>query len=350
MKHLLTSLFLIAICYSTIAQEKTYKLVCIGFYNLENLFDTIVDPDTSKILQDDFTPDGAHAYTAERYQQKLENLSLVISKMGTEMSPDGPAILGVSEIENRQVLEDLVKMPLIKDRNYKIAHYESPDRRGIDVGLLYQEKYFTLESTKSIKLHNPEDPDFRTRDQLLVSGELDGERMHFMVAHWPSRRGGQKRSAPKRVLAAQTGKAAIDSIKQAEPNAKVIYMGDLNDDPTNGSVKDVFNTKSKPEKVTKDAHFFNPMEPFFKKGIGTLAWRDSWNLFDQLICTKPLVTAEKDYSTYKFYKAVVYNEEFLKNKEGSYKGYPKRTYVGTTWQGGYSDHFPVYLYLIKENN
>ncbi len=346
------TILLLAITFGTSAQKsghqaKEYKLVCVGFYNLENLFDTIVDPDTNKILQDDFTPDGPHAFTAERYQKKLENLSMVISKLGTDKTPDGAAVLGVSEIENRAVLEDLVKMPAIKDRNYKIMHYESPDIRGIDVAILYQEKYFKPTSSRSVTLRMEDKPNFRTRNQMLVTGMLDGEEVHFMVAHWPSRRGG-KSSVPKRMAAAKLGKSVIDSVLASDPDAKIIYMGDLNDDPTSPSLKKGMLSEGSVEKLNKKEELFNPMEPLFKKGIGTLAWRDSWNLFDQLICTQSLVTRKKDYSDYKYFKAVVYNKEFLKNKEGSYKGYPKRTFAGTTWLGGYSDHFPVYLYLIKE--
>lgn len=353
MKYLLTVLTILAV-WSLSAQKNEeekgvqYKLVCIGFYNLENLFDTLVDPDTNKILQDDFTPKGAHAFTGERYIKKLENLSMVISKLGTEATPDGPAVLGVCEIENRQVLEDLVAMPAIKDRNYKIVHYESPDARGIDVGLLYQEKYFKLESSKSVPLKIEGIEDFRTRNQLLVSGEIEGEDFHFMVAHWPSRRGGEKRSRPRRVAAAKTGKAVIDSIRFADPNSKVIYMGDLNDDPTSVSVRTAMNATGNVPKLKTDDQLYNPMEPLFKKGIGTLAWRDSWNLFDQMICTQNLLSRDGTYDDYQIFKPVIFNKPFLKNKDGSFAGYPKRTYVGTTWQGGYSDHFPVCLYLIKE--
>ena len=322
--------------------------MCVGFYNLENLFDTIVDSDTFKILQEDFTPEGPKRFTAERYQHKLENLSKVIADMGGS-TPDGPAVLGVCEIENRQVLEDLVAMPAIADRNYQIVHYDSPDRRGIDVALLYQEKYFKVDTTFSFKLNDPENEKFYTRDQLLVSGELNGEKFHFMVAHWPSRRGGQKRSAPKRTLAAELGKKIMDSIQQEDPNAKFVYMGDLNDDPTSPSMKKVMGTVGNKEKV-EEGDYYNAMEQLFKKGIGTLAWRDNWNLFDQMVCSSTLVETESDFSSYKLYTTKIHNPDYLKNQEGSFKGYPKRTYVGTTWQGGYSDHFPVYLYLVKEKN
>lgn len=352
MKKILYPLILLAFHYYTVsAQEldnaKSYNVVCVGFYNLENLFDTIVDPDVNKILQDDFTPEGAHRFTSDRYHQKLENLSKVIAELGTATTPHGAAVIGVAEVENIHVLEDLVAMPALKDRNYKIVHYDSPDKRGIDVGFLYQERYFKLDTSMIFHTIDPENSDWYTRDQLVMSGKIDGEPFHFVVAHWPSRRGGQKRSEPKRMLAADLGKHIIDSIQGVDPSAKVIYMGDLNDDPTSNSLKKNLGTVGRIDKV-EAGNLYNPMEQFFKNGIGTLAWRDNWNLFDQLICTSNLIETGKDYSTYKFFKATVYNESYLKVTEGSYKGYPKRTYVGTTWQGGYSDHFPVFLYLIKE--
>ncbi len=350
-KVLLLTVLVAATGFSTRAQQlvegKKYKLISVGFYNLENLFDTIVDPDTNKILQDEFTPLGKNQFNSERYFQKLENLSKVLSEIGTETTPDGLAVIGVSEIENREVLEDLVAMPALRDRNYKIVHYHSPDRRGIDVGLLYQEKYFQPDTSFSYRLIDTTETDFYTRDQLLVSGKIEGEAFHFMVSHWPSRRGGQKRSEPKRILAAELGKHIMDSILREDPAAKIIYMGDLNDDPTNNSVKKVIGAKGKITKV-KAGEYFNPMEELFLKGIGTLAWRDNWNLFDQLICSSTLVETGSGFSSYKYYNAKVFNAEYLKQSTGSYKGYPFRTYVGGQWMGGYSDHFPVYLYLIKE--
>lgn len=352
MRTIFLTLILATFQYYTVfgqdaSKQKSFKVMCVGFYNLENLFDTIVDPDPNKILQEDFTPDGPKHFTAERYQEKLENLASVIADMGSDKTPDGPAVLGVAEIENRQVLEDLVAMPSIADRNYQIVQFDSPDRRGIDVAFLYQAKYFDFDTAQVFSVVDPADTNFKTRDQLLVSGTVDGEEFHFMVAHWPSRRGGQKRSEPKRMMAAEVGRKVVDSITAANPNAKVVYMGDLNDDPMSKSLKVTMGTKGKMNKI-KEGDLYNASETLFKEGIGTLAWRDNWNLFDQMICTDALITNNKDYSSYKLYRSVVFNKEYLKNQSGSFAGYPKRSYVGTTWQGGYSDHFPVYLLLIKE--
>lgn len=333
---------------SVVAQEtekKEYYVSGIGFYNLENLFDTILDLDPNKILQDDFTPEGPKAWTSERYHEKLNNLARVISELGTEISPDGVAILGVSEVENKEVLEDLVKEEKIKSRNYQIVHHESPDRRGIDVGFLYNPNYFKVESSQTYALKMPNDSNFFTRDQLVVNGYLNGEMIHVIVAHWPSRSGGEKRSAPKRNAAGELARTIIDSIQNVEPDAKILFMGDLNDDPINASVKKYLNTSAVKEETQKD-QLYNPWENFYKKGIGTLAYRDTWNLFDQIILSPGLI--DEDYSTFKFHSAKVYNKGYMKQSSGRYAGYPLRSYAGGAYTAGYSDHFPVYVFLIKE--
>lgn len=324
----------------TLDPDKKYKTVCIGFYNVENLFDTL---DAENVEDEEYTPDGPNSWGKERYEKKLNDLAKVIQDIGTEKTPHGPAILGLAEVENRRVLEDLVETEPIADRNYKIVHHDSPDERGIDVALLYRPDYFTLEAQNSYEVELPKDD--KTRDQLLVSGKLAGERIHFMVAHWPSRSGGQASSEPKRVAAAQVGRKVADSIQDAEENAKIVYMGDLNDDPINKSVREVMKAKGSPDKLSEEA-FFNPMRQFYEKGIGTLAWRDNWNLFDQVLISHPLT--QSDMGSFQFYEAGIYNPSYLQLEEGNFKGYPFRTFVGSSYQGGYSDHFPVYAYLIRE--
>ncbi len=344
-KWIVTILFigLVLISFNSFSQKEELKIGCIAFYNLENLFDTIIDPDTTKILQDDFTPFSAKRWDSEKYNKKLLNMSDVISQIGTEFVPTGPAVLGVSEIENRKVLEDLINTPKLKPLNYKIVHFDSPDRRGIDVGLIYQPKYFTVTNSKAIYVDVSETGGY-TRDILLVSGVFDGEVMHFMVNHWSSRRGGEERSAPRRIKAATTARHHIDSILKEDPNAKIILMGDLNDNPTDESVRKHLGTAGKLKKV-KNGKMFNPMEAYYKKGIGTGAYRDTWHLFDQLILTENLLG--DDYSSYKLHKALIYNKPFMINNSGRFEGYPFRGFVGDTFQGGYSDHLPVYLFLVK---
>ncbi len=325
-----------------IDKDTDYTPVCIGFYNVENLFDTV---DTENTEDTEYTPDGPNDWGTERYEEKLAHLAKVIGELGTEKTPHGAAILGLAEVENRKVLEDLVATPPLAERNYRIAHHNSPDERGIDVAFLYRPDYFDLEKKQSYEVELPEEGD-KTRDQLLISGELLGERFHFMVAHWPSRSGGQAQSEPSRVAAAKVGRSVIDSIQKAHSDSKIVYMGDLNDDPINKSVKKVLQAKGAPGSL-KEKELFNPMYQYYEKGIGTLAWKDNWNLFDQLLLSKSLI--KRDLSSFRYYKAEVHDPEYLKQQKGNFKGYPFRSYVGSTYQGGYSDHFPVYAFLIRES-
>lgn len=344
-----TTIFLFVTFFVTtlsFSQDKQYKVAAIGFYNLENLFDTINDPNK---WDDDFTPKGKNKYTPEVYFDKLDKLSFVVEKLGKDLTPDGVAILGVAEIENRSVLEDFVKHPNIADRKYEIVHYESPDFRGIDVAILYNPKYFKVEHTEPLLVtYEREDGSFyKTRDILYVSGLFDGEPMHVFVNHWPSRRGGAVASSPKRELASSVAKAKIDSITSLNPDAKIIVMGDFNDDPVNPSIRKVLGAQASQNRVKKGG-LFNPFFDFYKKGIGTLAYNDVWNLFDQIIVSSGMI--DKSIGGYQFYKARVFNESFLYQKTGRWKGYPFRSYSFSDYQGGYSDHFPAYIYLIKEIN
>jgi hypothetical protein len=322
-------------------EDIKYKVALVGFYNLENLFDTIND--VGFLVSEEYTPEGPNKWTSQRYHDKLKNMAYVISKIGTETSPDGVAILGVSELENRHVLEDLVKEPSIKDRNYQIVHYDSPDLRGVDVALLYQPKYFQVTNSRSLRLYMA-DTSFKTRDQLVVSGLLDGEMISVVVNHWPSRSGGERASRPKRNAAGDLSRHIVDSLLTINKNAKIFVMGDLNDDPINPSVKDHLRTKGKQADL-QAGDMFNPMLKMYKDGIGSLAYRDTWNLFDQIIISQGLLGEDK--STFKFLHARVFNKDFLKQQEGAYTGYPLRTFAGGVYMNGYSDHFPVYVTLIK---
>lgn len=341
---LFSLLFSLAFFTDVNAQAKKFKVHTIAFYNVENLFDTINDPN---INDAEYTPENG--WTHKNYRKKLQNLDRVMAEIGkSEQQTASPVILGVCEVENRAVLEDLIKMPLLSKQDYGIIHYDSPDGRGIDVALLYQKKHFVPTSTSSIPLRvrRNEDPSkwLRSRDQLLVTGYLDGEEMHFIVNHWPSRSGGEKRSSPYREAAGALNRRIIDSLQKINPEAKVITMGDLNDGPFNKSVKRELKTVGKKQDL-RPGMMYNPMEEMSKKGIGTLAYRDAWDLFDQMILTEPFV--RDDYSSFRFWRAGVYNKPFLTQTTGRYKGYPLRNSDGVP---GFSDHFPVYLYLIKEVN
>ncbi|HEY5687094.1 MAG TPA: endonuclease/exonuclease/phosphatase family protein [Yeosuana sp.] len=345
LKPLYIVLILCAIIQVNAQEKKTYKIHTVAFYNLENLFDTINDP----IKFDEASPMmELKTNRSAVYKKKVHNMASVIAQIGFDGTHNSPAVIGVSEIENREVLEDLVNDSSLISKDYGIIHYHSPDARGIDVALLYQKQLFTPISTSSHELKIFDDLSSKrvyTRDQLLVSGNLDGELIHFIVNHWPSRSGGEARSRPKRVAAAKLTKHLVDSLQIIDPYAKVFIMGDLNDDPTNASIKDVLKTQKDKEKVTFKG-IYNPYEAMFKNGIGTTAYRDAWSLFDQIMMTEPLL--EKDFSTYRFYKAGIFNENFLTQKSGRFKGYPFRSFGYSGFTDGYSDHFPVYVYLIRE--
>lgn len=347
LKHHFFILFLCLLSYANAQEKKTYKIHTVAFYNLENLFDTINDPtkfDEASPMMELKTNRSAI------YKKKVKNMARVIADIGSNVAHNSPAIIGVSEVENREVLEDVVNDSSLISKDYGIIHYQSPDARGIDVALLFQKKLFSPISTSSHELKIFDDLTNKrvyTRDQLLVSGNLDGELIHVIVNHWPSRSGGEARSRPKRVAAAKLCKHLVDSLQINDPYAKVFIMGDLNDDPTNASIKDALKAQKDRDKVEFKG-IYNPFEGFFKSGLGTTAYRDAWSLFDQIMITKPLL--DKDFSSYRFYKAGIFNENYLIQKTGQYKGYPYRSWGYGGFTDGFSDHFPVYVYLIKEIN
>tara|TARA_R110002049_G_scaffold105598_2_gene252450 strand:- start:374 stop:1444 length:1071 start_codon:yes stop_codon:yes gene_type:complete len=337
--------FLLCVFNSINAQEKKFKIHTIAFYNLENLFDTINDP--TKL--DEYSPMmELKTNRGDIYKKKVKNMARVISEIGLDVTNNTPALIGVAEIENKQVLNDLVNDSLLLTKNYGIVHFDSPDARGIDVALLYQKKIFIpLTSSKhELKIYDDAlGKRIYTRDQLLVSGNLDGELIHVIVNHWPSRRGGEERSRSKRVAAAKLSKHLVDSLQAINPYAKVFIMGDLNDNPTNKSVKNILNAKKDRKKVGLKG-IYNPYEPFYKNGAGTTAYRDSWSLFDQIMLTKPLL--EKDYASFRFYKAGIFSKNYLITNAGKYKGYPHRSWSNGGFDNGFSDHFPVYVFVVKE--
>lgn len=343
----LRKLFLVGCCLVALAsnaQDKKYKVAIIGFYNLENLYDTINDP---LVNDDEFTPDGQKNYTPKVYLDKLDKLSDVLSQIGTDYTADGAAILGVAEVENEQVLKDLAQTSKLKKRNWQTVHYHSPDERGVDVAMFYNPKYFkpTYSESLNVPLKNDDGSLRKTRDILYVKGLLDGEVVHVFVNHWPSRRGGEEASAPWRALAASVCKAKVDSITGDDLNAKVVVMGDLNDDPVSPSVTHVMAATGDLEKV-KAGGFFNPWVDLYKNGLGTLAYNDAWNLFDQILITNSWLDTKQQGFHYQ--KAMVFKRQFMMQQTGRYKGYAKRTYDFNIYIGGYSDHFPTYLLMLKE--
>ncbi|MEM7187628.1 MAG: endonuclease/exonuclease/phosphatase family protein, partial [Bacteroidota bacterium] len=259
-------LFILISLEADAQQTRQYKIVTIAFYNLENLFHPSNDPLT---YDDDRTPTGKDRWTMVDYQRKLTRMARVISQIGTSTVGTPPTVVGVCEIENKTVLQDLIAHEILEPYDYGIVHFDSPDRRGIDVALLYRKRLFTPISYQPypLKLHHKEPPYRRiyTRDQLLVSGVLDGEKMHFIVNHWPSRSGGELSSSYKRMKAALLNRSIIDSIFSEEPYAKVITMGDLNDDPLSDSVLQGLRTEVTGATLGLK-QLFNPFERLFRKG------------------------------------------------------------------------------------
>jgi hypothetical protein len=344
--RLLTTLICCCLLSLNLSAQNQYKVGVIGFYNLENLFDTI---NQAEVNDEDFTPDGANLYTGTVYIDKLGKLQDVLSELGTDASPDGASIIGVAEIENVTVLQDLVNMPKLKSRNLQIVHYDSPDKRGIDVAMLYNPRYFTVRYSEPlfVPLKNNDGSAYFTRDVLYVYGSYCGEPMHIFVNHWPSRRGGEEASAPNRALAASIAKHKIDSINKANPGAKIILMGDLNDDPVSPSLTKTLGTVGDKERV-KPGGLYNPWVGYYKEGIGTLAYNDAWNLFDQIVVSQPFL--DKTQKGFFFHKATIFKKEWMIQKQGRYKGYPMRTYDYSVYMGGYSDHFPTYITLLRPVN
>jgi hypothetical protein len=320
------------------AQDKKYAVYGVAFYNVENLFDTVDSEDTNDA---DFTPEGKYHWNEMKYQNKLTNVSDVLNQLGGKYCPAGPAVIGLSEVENRKVLEDLVSHGDFAKKNYQIVHQESPDFRGIDVALIYNPELFTLKSYRAVPFVIPNESKYKTRDQLLVSGEMGGEEVHIIVDHWPSRRA----KSIRREQAAEVTRGIVDSLLAVDAKAKIFVMGDLNDDPTNNSVKKVLKARRKKSDVKKD-EMYNPYWDFYAKGIGSLAYKGSWNLFDQIIMSKAVIGTDKSQLSY--WKAEIFNKDFLINQEGQFKGYPKRTHSKGIYLNGYSDHLPVITYLVKE--
>ena len=257
--------FLVAFCCITIAaiaQKQQYRPAIVGFYNLENLYDTINNP---MVNDEEFLPNSVRNYNTAIYMDKLSRLADVISQLGTEINPEGIAVLGVAEIENDTVLNDLVKQPAIANRNLRFVHYDSPDLRGVDVGLLYNPKYFSVLYSQPyfVQLPGGSKDAFTTRDILYVKGMLGPDTLHIFVNHWPSRSGGEARSRPARAAAAGVVKKRIDSLMAISPNTKVVLMGDLNDDPVSPSLTEVIQAKGRQEEI-KPGGMYNPWTDMYR--------------------------------------------------------------------------------------
>jgi hypothetical protein len=326
----------------TLPEAGNYQIRTLAFYNVENLFDTA---DDTLVADSERTPEGSYRWTGDRYNKKLRDISEIVSAIGRLEAKRSPDLIGLCEIENRGVLNDLLAQDALRHTNYGIIHYDSPDRRGIDVALLYNKEVFLPLESQSRRLLLSDPQGFRkyTRDQLVVYGYLDAEPIFLSVNHWPSRSGGQRKSETYRRQAAALQRSILDSILRLIPDARYISMGDFNDDPTDISIKYGMGTAPVSDSIASGT-FFNPMEALFANGNGSLAYRDQWNLFDQILLNGNWFENDKGF---RFWKARIYRPDKLVTKAGPYSGYPFRTYAGGQYTGGYSDHFPVYLLLIR---
>lgn len=313
-----------------------FSKAIVAFYNLENLFDAEDDPKTN---DKDFLPTGFRQWDETRYRTKLTNLASVISVIG---SADGPDVLGVIEMENRRVLEDLVAEPAIASRKYQIAHFDSPDPRGIDVGLLYKPEHFTLKSQRAVPLPLP-DTTMGTRDLLVVEGQLNGDPITFMVCHWPSRRSGLK-ALNRRMSVAKQTRRVIDEQLKANPQARILLMGDMNDAPTDSSVVHLLNASADLQKVAKN-QLYNAFYDLQVQGKGTMYYRNRPDVFDMMLLSAGLTTGPGLH--FKPYSAAIYSPERLTSPQTKFPGEPLGSFIGRKYLGGYSDHFPVYLTLTK---
>ena len=343
MKRFLLILSVMVLAATTVvAQDKPYM---VAFWNFENLFDIYDDPETH---DEEFTPEGVKKWNEVKYQKKLSNMERVIFDMAA-INKDYPVVIGLSEIENRSVLEDFVNQPKLKGAKYRICHFDSPDARGVDVAFLYRADVFKLEGSDNIKLNVPELPNFRTRDLVVMWGTIEGEPFYFLVSHWPSRLGGKEASQFKRDACAKQIREIKDSLLQANPATKVVVMGDFNDDATDASLVKIMGAKGKLKEL-QTGDFFNPYYQMLKAGLGTLAYQDSWNLFDNICVTENLVNGTygklRLIKGKKFY-GNIFTRPYMLQQEGQYKGYPLRTFVTNNFQNGFSDHFPVYIYIGK---
>lgn len=362
-------------------EPQKYSTYAIAFYNQENLFDTIDDP---LINDQDFLPHGAYRWDTEKYRAKIRNMSTVLSQIATDKGLKyGPAVIGLAEVENRQVCLDLVRSEALKDRGYRVLHFDSPDARGIDCALLYNPRLFHLEDSLYVQCITPAagsndwlgfsqddrthhitarplfgDKSHPTRGFLVGIGTMASERIAFIVCHWPSR--GAEGYVRER--AASQVKRLIEALQLEYPGIKIVTMGDLNDDPDNRSLSRAMACRYKPSEVRSEADIFNPWLYMLRTvGQGTLMYQGKWNLFDQILVTGNMVDRKMSFGKRRprpaslnltggltYYYNEVFMPDYIVTPSGKYQGSPLRTTSGGVWQNGYSDHFPTCIYLIKE--
>jgi len=343
-KILLAAFSLFAVASIASAQQRKGRVIAVGFYNVENFFHPTND--TAK-KDEDFTPEGTYHYTFEVYRQKLDNMAKVISELATDVTPDGAAIVGIAEIENDSVLTDLINHPMLKPRNYQFVWFPTPDVRGISTALLYNPKYFTFLNARPyrVPLETVGQPR-PTRNVLYVTGLLPGgDTVHVTVNHWPSRSGGVAETNPFRELAASINKKIADSLMAINPGAKMMIMGDLNDNPVDPSIKKVLKAQGDTSKVGLSG-IYNPWLKLFKRDIGTEIFDGQWNLLDQIMLTGGFL--KNPNGKWAYLTNRIFRKDYLINQAAGENGHPHRSFtIDRVWDNGYSDHLPVIVYLIQ---
>lgn len=336
-KHLVITCFLFLSVLSSVMAGNGGRDYAIGFYNLENLFDTCHDAGKNDY---EFLPEGTNHWTSERYVSKLHNMARVLSEMGTAVLPEGCAAIGVAEVENAHCLDDLCQEPVLRERGFRYVHVEGPDQRGIDCALLYQPQLFQVRNVSLVPYlyRLPEDSLRASRGFLVVSGTLADEHVTIIVNHLPSR------GAPAyyREEGGRQIRVVKDSLQRDDPSVKILVMGDMNDDPQNRSMAHYLRAKRHREEVGL-ADMYNPWWETLSSGTGTLAYRGEWNLFDQIILSPTLLSGKG--LRYRHHQ--VFRPDYLIVQEGKFKGYPYRTFGSGQWLNGYSDHLPTIVYLTK---
>ena len=314
----------------------------VAFWNFENFFDPFAD---STRVYNEFTENGGQHWTKSRFYKKRNNLYKAI----LAISENEPlAILGIAEVENEYVLKMLFNQTPLQTHNYRIVHYEGDDKRGIDVAMVYCIDKLQLIYTEPVKVRNPKNPKYKTRDILYAKFfDRRGDTLHVFVNHWPSRYGGERETIKLRALAANTLKHKVDSLFNLPlPTPKIIIMGDFNDTPEDPSIIEVLGAKSLSHLENLDCLvnlFSNNKSLGFS---GTLKHQYTWQIFDQIIVSNYLISNNKGLQ-YKPNSAQIFHADFLFEKDETYGGVKLfRTYVGPKYFVGYSDHLPVFIDLI----
>lgn len=331
---------------SALSAQKKFSVYGVGFYNMENLFDTCHDEGKRDY---EFLPTGSYRWNGMKYTHKLHNMARALADLGTDVLPNvGCAFVGLAEVENHKVLDDLTAQPQLAQRGYRYVHVEGPDRRGIDCALLYNPSLFSVRTVKLVPYIQTlaKDSDFLTRGFLTICGTLAGEPVAVVVCHLPSRFS----DSFYREQGARQIRAIKDSLLREDSSCKVLVMGDMNDDPIDKSICEALGGKGQIDEVGND-EMYNPWYNILvKEGVGTLFYQGAWNLFDQILLSPNLLNRHgtKDFATLKYWKHQIFKRDYLFQTEGKYKGSPKRTTAGGVWLDGFSDHLPVAVYLVKE--